>query len=69
MHKERKNIKSCKGKAPNNIQRQIHQNYTRLLNRDIKSQESLVRGHADSKRTQSNIQQNSCQPQNKWREI
>jgi ribosomal protein S24E len=47
-----KNIKRCKGKRPSNIQRKIYQSYTRLLNRDYESQKNLVKGHADSKKTQ-----------------
>jgi hypothetical protein len=37
---------------PSNIQRYTYQNYTRLLNRDYESQKTMVRGHADSRRTQ-----------------
>jgi hypothetical protein len=35
--KQRKNIKSSKGKRSNNIQRQTYQNYTGLLIRDYES--------------------------------
>lgn len=52
MHRTKKSIKSCEGKMSSNMQRQTDQNYTRLLNRDYESQKRLVRGHADSKRTQ-----------------
>ena len=53
---QRKNMKSCKGKEPSNIQRKTYQNYTKLLNRDYESQKSLVRGYADSKKTQMPVQ-------------
>ena len=49
---QRKNIKTCKRKRPSTIQRQIYQNYTRLLNRDPKSQKSLDRYHPVPLRTQ-----------------
>jgi hypothetical protein len=49
--KQRKDIKSCKGKRSSNIN-QTYQIYTRLLNRDYKSQKILGRCHTDPKRTQ-----------------
>ena len=49
---QRKNMKRSKGKGPSNIKMYTYQNYTRLLNRDYKSQKNLVRAHADSRGTQ-----------------
>jgi hypothetical protein len=34
-------LKAVREKKPNNIQRQIHQNHSRLLNRNIKSKKSM----------------------------
>jgi hypothetical protein len=51
MHKT-KSIKSSKEKRSSNIYRQTYQNYDSLLARDYESLKILVRGHADSKRTQ-----------------
>ena len=39
-------------KEPSSIQRQTYQNYTRILNRNTKSQKSLDRGHVHSKKTE-----------------
>jgi hypothetical protein len=50
MHRTKKEYEKLQG--PSNIQWYAYQNYTRLLNRGYESQQSLVRGHADSKRTQ-----------------
>ena len=66
---KKENIKGCKGKGPSNIQTD-YQNYTRLLNRDPKSQKSLDRGHIDPKRTQMPAQATiSCKTLNhhRWR--
>ena len=54
--KNKENIKCCEGKMSSNMQRQTDQNYTRLLNRDTKSQKSLDRGQADTKTKQTPAQ-------------
>jgi hypothetical protein len=48
---QRKDIKNSKEKRTSNKYRQTYQNYTRLLNRDPKSQKSPNRGHTDTYRT------------------
>jgi hypothetical protein len=50
--KQRKNVKSSKGKRSNNVERQNYQNYTRLLTRDNESQKILGKCHTNPKRTQ-----------------
>ena len=52
----KESIISCKGKGPSNISTQTYQYYTRLLNRDTKSQKNLDRGHTDSKTTKMSAQ-------------
>jgi predicted HicB family RNase H-like nuclease len=52
---QRKNIKSCKGKGPSNIQRQTYQNHIRCLNRDYESQKSLSE-------VMQTLREHKCQP-------
>ena len=49
---EVKIFKNSKEKVPSKVKMMSYQNYTRLLERDSKSQKILDRCHADSKRTQ-----------------
>ena len=67
---QRKNIKSCKGKRPSSIWSQTYQNYARNLNRDLKSQKGLDRGHENPKRTQMPAQDTTPSKtlnQHRWR--